>query len=97
MNGLVLYSLKYTGVFYTCISVKMCRCSKFACFPGYNHTYRIWGKSVECGVVLSQLINNWRGAGIGRQRSTLRALVYVVALFKNNKTKTKPTCFLFLS
>lgn len=30
MNGLVPCSFKCTGIFYTCVSVKMCRSSKFA-------------------------------------------------------------------
>lgn len=59
VNGLVPCSLKYTGIFYTCISVKMCQCSKFGCFPGYNHAYKIWGKPAECRPVLSQLTNSW--------------------------------------
>lgn len=53
MNGLVPCSLKYTGIFYTCISVKMCQCSKFGCFPGYSHAYKIRGEPVECRPVLS--------------------------------------------
>lgn len=83
MNGLVPCSLIRTGIFYTHVSVKMCRYSKFACFPGYNHAHKIWGKPVECRPVLSQLTNSWRGKGSGRQSTTLRALVYVVALVRN--------------
>lgn len=41
VNGLEPCSLKYTGIFYTCISVKMCQCSKFGCFPGCNHAYKM--------------------------------------------------------
>lgn len=68
VNGLVPCSLKYTGIFYTCTSVKMCQCSKFDCFPGYNHAYKIWGKPEECRPVLSQLTDSWRGVWIGRQK-----------------------------
>lgn len=61
VNGLVPCSLKYTGTFYTCISVKMCQCSKFDCFLGYNHAYKIWEKPVECRPVLSQFTDGWGG------------------------------------
>lgn len=81
-NGLVPCSLILTGIFYTHVSVKMCRYSRFACFPGYNHAHKIWGKPVEFRPVLSQLTNSWRGEGSGRLSTTLRALVYVVALLK---------------
>lgn len=39
VNGLVPRPLRYTGIFFTCISVKMCQCRKLDCFPGYNHAY----------------------------------------------------------
>lgn len=31
VNGLVPCSLKYTGIFFTCINVKMCQCRKCDC------------------------------------------------------------------
>lgn len=91
VNGLEPCSLKYTGIFYICISVKMCQCSKFGCFPGYNHAYKIWGKPVECRPVLSQLTNSWRGTWIGRQK-------YPEGINTCNCTleKNPQTCFSFL-
>lgn len=81
MNGLVPCYLIHKGTFYTHESVKMCQYSKFACFPGYSRADKIWGKFMECMPVLFQLSNSWRGIRSGRQRSTLRALVYVGAHF----------------
>lgn len=46
----------------------MCQCSKFDCFPGYNHAYKISGKPVECKPVLSQLTDSWKGTWVGRQK-----------------------------
>lgn len=66
MNGLVPCSLKYTGTFYTCISVKMCQCSKFDCFLGYNHAYKIWGKT--SGMQTSAFsVYRWLGRNMNRK------------------------------
>lgn len=69
VNGLVPCSLQYTGIFFTCINVKMCQCRKFDCFlVTIMLIYKIWGKPMECRPVLSQPKDSRRGMWIARQK-----------------------------
>lgn len=63
MNGLVPCSPKYTGIFYTCISVKMCQCSEIFCFPGYNHAIKYQENLWNAGQCFLNLLTVEEGQG----------------------------------
>lgn len=64
VNGLVPCSLKYTGIFFTCINVKMYQCRKFDCFlVTIMLIYKIGGNQWNAGQCFLSLQTVEEGCG----------------------------------